>query len=146
MSHRGEGKAVLVISQFSHNLSVSLNKPHSEEPEAHASGACLLHLPLQAFLRRWTESGVLLAPVVWELGSEKPDERRMNTALADGQTIRFTSYSSTKNWVGVVVVSAIIGYGELFGTEEQKSISASGQEDPASTHIVKLKGTMRFEC
>ena len=28
---------------ISHNLSVSLNKPHSEEPEAHASGAHLLH-------------------------------------------------------------------------------------------------------
>ena len=43
MSHRGEGKAVLVIGQFSHNLSVSLNKRHSKEPEAHASaGAHLL--------------------------------------------------------------------------------------------------------
>ena len=42
MSHRGEGKAVLVISQLSHSLSVSLNNKHGEEPEAHASGACLL--------------------------------------------------------------------------------------------------------
>ena len=42
MSHRGEGKAVLAINQFSHNLSVSLIKPLSEEPEAHASGAYLL--------------------------------------------------------------------------------------------------------
>ena len=29
MSHRGEGKAVLVISQFSHNLSVSLSNHYS---------------------------------------------------------------------------------------------------------------------
>ena len=29
MSHRGEGKAVLVISQFSHNLSVSLSNYYS---------------------------------------------------------------------------------------------------------------------
>ena len=29
MSHQGEGNAVLVISQFSHNLSVSLNNANT---------------------------------------------------------------------------------------------------------------------
>ena len=44
-SHRGEGKAVLVINQFSHNLSVSLSKQHEcgEEPEAHARAHLLQH-------------------------------------------------------------------------------------------------------
>ena len=44
MSHQGEGNAVSVTSQISHNLFVSLNNTNaaSEEPEAHASGACLL--------------------------------------------------------------------------------------------------------
>ena len=39
------GKAVLAISQFSHNFPVSLSlkqHKHSKEPEAHVSGACLL--------------------------------------------------------------------------------------------------------
>ena len=54
MSHRGEGKAVLVICQFSHNLSVSLNKPHSEEPEAHASGS---RQPMDGCLRLWSQGG-----------------------------------------------------------------------------------------
>ena len=35
MSHRGEGNAVLVISQFSHNLSVSLNNTNTAKNLKH---------------------------------------------------------------------------------------------------------------
>ena len=60
MLHRGEGNAVLAISQFSHKLSVSLNNTNGEEPEAHSSGACLLP---QNFFCSWVLTSLRLLPL-----------------------------------------------------------------------------------
>ena len=69
MSHRGEGNAVLAMSQFPHSLSVSQQHKCGEEPEAHASGACLL------------QAGVLT-----QMGEQKGDAQ-LGSMISEASTV-----------------------------------------------------------
>ena len=69
MSHRGEGKAVLVISQFSRNLSVSLNK--TKQRRTRSSGKWSMPAPF-IFDRTTRQTD----PWCHESGRQRPPGRK----------------------------------------------------------------------
>ena len=107
MSHQGEGNAVLATSQFSHNLSVSLNNTnkaknlkltqveHACSRRSAAKGLSQEWLSLEGLLARHSAGATEVAKTRWQI---RPKDRRkavQNSCLV-GVTLAVAPSSSTK--------------------------------------------------